>query len=163
MTDRDNFLLFATVGFVLMVAGGVYRPLSTRRPELRLLGIGIGLMFLGLAGLGAVAYVAFRVQQSPEVAEGLKTYFYFSMSVAVTGFAFVNPSVSALVSKRADPHRQGEVLGVNQACASLGRILGPFVGSVAFQLHPSHTLPFVCACVLLLLVVMLLPVAARSE
>ena len=62
------------------------------------------------------------------------------MSVAVIGFAFVNPSVSALVSKRADPARQGEVLGVNQSFASLGRILGPFLGSVLFQVgRLAHT------------------------
>ena len=61
------------------------------------------------------------------------------MSVAVIGFAFVNPSVSALVSKRADPARQGEVMGVNQSFASLGRILGPFLGSVLFQAgHRTH-------------------------
>jgi MFS family permease len=79
------------------------------------------------------------------------------VSVAVIGFAFVNPSVSALVSKRADPARQGEVLGVNQAFASLGRIIGPFLGSVLFQAGASRTLPYLCAVGLLLIVGALLP------
>jgi MFS family permease len=75
----------------------------------------------------------------------------------VIGFAFVNPSVSALVSKRSDPARQGEVLGVNQSFASLGRILGPFLGSVLFQAEPSRTLPYLAAVVTLLAVAALLP------
>jgi hypothetical protein len=46
---------------------------------------------------------------------------------------------------------------VNQAFASLGRILGPFLGSVLFSAHPSHTLPFVAAVVVLCGVAGLLP------
>jgi MFS family permease len=79
------------------------------------------------------------------------------MAVAVIGFAFTNPSVSALVSKRADPARQGEVLGVNQSFAALGRILGPFLGSVLFQAGAARTLPYLAAVGLLLIVVGLLP------
>jgi MFS family permease len=79
------------------------------------------------------------------------------MSIAVTGFAFLNPSVSSLVSRRSDPARQGEVLGVNQSFASLGRIIGPFLGSVLFQIDSSHTLPYLAAVALLLLVGLLLP------
>ena len=75
----------------------------------------------------------------------------------MAGFACVNPSVSALISKRADPDRQGEVLGVNQSFASLGRIVGPFLGSVLFAAHPSHTLPFVAAVLVLGCVAALLP------
>jgi MFS family permease len=77
--------------------------------------------------------------------------------VAVAGFACVNPSVSALISKRADPSRQGEVLGVNQSFASLGRIVGPFAGSFLFGLHPSHALPFAAAVIVLAGVTLLLP------
>jgi predicted MFS family arabinose efflux permease len=79
------------------------------------------------------------------------------MAVSVVGFAFVNPSVSALVSKKADPARQGEVLGVNQAFASLGRILGPLLGSVLFQAGVSNTLPYLAAAGLLVAVLSLLP------
>jgi MFS family permease len=80
--------------------------------------------------------------------------------LAVAGFAFVNPSVSALISKSADADRQGEVLGVNQSFASLGRILGPFVGSTLYAMHPSHTLPFVVAVAVLCLVAALI---SRSQ
>lgn len=107
---------------------------------------------------------------SPHSAEGmtvqvtqLKVGFYVAMSTAVVGFAFVNPSVSALVSKKADPSRQGEVLGVNQAFASLGRIIGPFLGSVLFQWNDSHILPYLCAVGLLLIVGLLLPRIKKQD
>ena len=93
----------------------------------------------------------------------LRIGFYLSAALAVCGFAFVNPSVSSLISKHADPQRQGEVLGVNQSFASLGRILGPFLGSVLFTLHPSRTLPFVAAVATLLVVATLTLSGKRSS
>ena len=153
MDVEDNFLVFAFVGAVLTFAGGLYRPLAKRGAEHRLLGIGVVLMIGGLAGL---AVVAGSGTAAP------KPLFYAAVSVAVVGFAFVNPSVSALVSKRADPARQGEVLGVNQAFASLGRIIGPFAGSVLFQADPRRMTPYLAAVLLLLLVAALLPRVARK-
>jgi MFS family permease len=137
---------------VLTFAGGYYRSLSKKHTEKKLMTAGVGLMMFGLFGLASVAYAAAHPEPP-----SLKFGFYASMAVAVIGFAFVNPSVSALVSKKADPDRQGEVLGVNQAFASLGRILGPFLGSVLFFADASRTLPYFCAVGLLLLVVLLLP------
>ena len=153
MTMKDNFLVFATVGAVLMFAGGAYRPMVKKRTEQKMMAIGVVLMILGLAGLAGVAYGATETSR----AGWLKPAFYLSMSIAVIGFAFVNPSVSALVSKRSDPARQGEVMGVNQSFASLGRMLGPFLGSVLFQAGASHILPYLAAVGLLAIVAVLLP------
>lgn len=152
MNVEDNFLVFAFVGGVLTFAGGLYRPLAKRGAEHRLLATGLVLMMAGLAGLGLVAWLA-----TADPPGGSKPLFYAAVSVAVVGFAFVNPSVSALVSKRADPARQGEVLGVNQAFASLGRIIGPFLGSVLFQADPRRVTPYLAAVGLLVLVACLLP------
>lgn len=157
MNEEKNYLVFAYVGFVLMVAqGAVYRPLATRRPEDFWVKLGVGLMLVGLAGLAAVAYGAYLLRASGAGA-GLERLFYGSVTVAVVGFAFVNPSVTALVSKRSDPTRQGEVLGVNQAFASLGRILGPFVGSMVYWWHDSRMLPYAVAAALIAGVAGLLP------
>ena len=155
MSVEDNFLVFATVGAVLMFAGGMYRPMVKKRSEQKMMTIGMVLMILGLAGLGRGGVLARAGHQSDT--KWLKVAFLPSMSIAVIGFAFVNPSVSALVSKKADPARQGEVLGVNQAFASLGRILGPLLGSVLFQAGASRTLPYLSAVGLLLIVAALLP------
>ncbi len=156
MTDDDNFLVFAFIGVVLMLAGGFYRPLAKRLPESRLLAAGIALMILGLGGMGAVAWLVHR-DAATGISPILEKIFSMVASVAVVGFAFVNPSVSALISRNADPERQGEVLGVNQSFASLGRILGPFLGSILFSLHDSRTLPFAMAVGVLLVVAALVP------
>jgi MFS family permease len=159
MSVEDNFLVFAAVGAVLTFAGGMYRGMAKRRGEVKLLRAGVGLMMVGLAMLGVTAWVVYAQRaegRTVEVAQ-LKACFYAAVSVAVIGFAFVNPSVSGLVSKRAEPGRQGEVLGVNQAFASLGRILGPLLGSVLFQAHASRTLPYLAAVAVLVLVAALVP------
>ena len=44
MSDDDNFLVFAGIGLVLMLAGGSYRPLAKRVSETRLLTVGLLLM-----------------------------------------------------------------------------------------------------------------------
>lgn len=161
MDDDDNFLVFAFIGTVLMIAGGLYRPLAKRLPEGRLLTAGVALMTAGLGGLGLVAALVHRQAATGGGMTMLERLFYAVSAVAVVGFAFVNPSVSALLSKQAGPDEQGEVLGVNQSFASLGRILGPFLGSLLFSLHDSRTLPFVAAVAVLLAVAALLPRATR--
>ena len=160
MTDDDNFLVFAFIGVVLMIAGGLYRPLAKRFVEGRLLRAGVMLMIVGLGGLGVVAAVVHRQADAGGRLPAVEGLFYVAAAVAVVGFAFVNPSVSALISRHTDPERQGEVLGVNQSFASLGRILGPFLGSLLFSLHASGGLPFMLAVAALLAVVALL---RRSE
>jgi len=156
MTDDDNFLVFAFIGVVLMLAGGFYRPLAKRLPESRLLSAGIALMILGLGGMGVVAWLVHR-DAATGISPILEKIFYVVASVAVVGFAFVNPSVSALISRNADTERQGEVLGVNQSFASLGRILGPLLGSILFSLNDSRTLPCAMAVGVLFVVAALVP------
>ena len=155
MTDDGNFLVFAFIGLMLMLAGGFYRPLAKRLPETRLLATGITLMILGLGGVGLVAWAVHGGAAGNNAY--LDKLFSAAAALAVAGFAFVNPSVSALISKSADADRQGEVLGVNQSFASLGRILGPFVGSMLFAMNTAHTLPFVAAVAVLAFVATLLP------
>jgi MFS family permease len=159
MDDDGNFLVFAFIGFMLLLAGGGYRPLAKRLPETSLLAGGVALLIVGLAVMGGVAWAT---RGGPAAGtRPLLGVFYAAAALAVAGFACVNPSVSALISKRTDPDRQGEVLGVNQSFASLGRIIGPFMGSVLFAAHPSHTLPFVAAVLVLCGVAVLLPRIAR--
>jgi len=71
--------------------------------------------------------------------------------LAVSGFAWINPSISALVSRRSDAAHQGEVLGVNQGCTALARIIGPFLGSLLFPLTVPPLLPYLSGVVLVVL------------
>lgn len=155
-SNKDNYLVFAGVGLVLMIAqGGFYRRFAGKVSDTTLMKAGLGLMFIGLGALGGIAYGAYLMKGSQGTVDGFRILFYFAAATAVFGFAFLNPSVAALVSKRADPTRQGEILGVNQSFAALGRILGPFLGSIAFDWHPSHTAPYLMAGIVLVFVAVL--------
>ncbi len=154
-TDNQNFLIFAFVGFVLVfVQGGVYRPIAHRFSEVGFIRVGVLFMMLGLAGL---AVLSASIGTRGSAGAGAIVVFLAVMAVAVTGFAFLNPSVSALISRRSDPSRQGEVLGVNQSANAMARILGPLIGNMLFPLTDNHVLPYIAAAGLLLIVLLLTP------
>jgi MFS family permease len=159
-TERKNFLVFAYVGLVLMLAQGlIYRRLVGRVGEFRFLRAGLLLMALGLAGAVVILQVLTPGQPA---GNGLLASALGVMTVAVLGFAFLTPSVQALVSRRSDPARQGEVLGVNQSASALARILGPLTGVTFFFLTPGHQVPYVFGAALLLLLLPLLPRIRRD-
>ncbi len=163
MGDDANFLVFAAIGFTLMLAGGGYRPLAKRLPERRLLAAGVVLLLVGMVAVGGVAWAVMGRGIVAEAGSPWRVAFYVAATLVVCGFAFVNPSVSALISRRADPDRQGEVLGVNQSFASLARILGPMAGLSLFSLHSSHALPYLAAVIVLAAVAALLPGITRES
>jgi MFS family permease len=154
-SDRDNFWIFAYVGAVLMLTQGfLYRRLVKKYHEVQLMRLGVGIMFLGLVGLAAVAMAGSSSLRPPT--------FFISLALGVIGFAFLTPSVQALISKRSDPGRQGEVLGVNQSFAALARILGPVAGVVLFKAEDTHVLPYAASAVLLVVVIGLLTKVGRD-
>ncbi len=155
LSERNSFLLFGYVGFVLvMTQGFLYRRLANRLREETFMAMGISLMALGLLLLGGVTWLAY--QQSASFTFRLSCMLV-SMTLAVVGFAFLTPSAQALVSRRSDPAKQGEILGVNQSAASLARILGPIFGLSLYKLTPSHLLPYLFGAALLLVMLPLLP------
>jgi DHA1 family tetracycline resistance protein-like MFS transporter len=166
--NDDNFLIFAYIGFVLVVAQGyAYRKLVKTLDEVTLMRIGIGLMFLGLGNLALIAATASGPSASgsdtPSHLSGwVLAWFFVTLAVAVFGFAFLNPSIQGLISKRSDPNRQGEVLGVNQSFSALARIVGPVAGLTLFSLEGRHMLPYLFAAALLGVVLMLLPRIQRE-
>ena len=151
LRDEDNLWVFAYVGFILTAAQVLYRALSRRgMVETRYMFRGILLMSLGLGLIGVTvasvhADVASRSWPATLVL-GL------CMTAAVVGFAFVNPSVTALISRRTDPARQGEILGVNQSANALSRILGPVAAIGLYYQRPAHVLPYAFAVGLLTIV-----------
>ena len=83
--------------------------------------------------------------------------FFVGLAVTVTGYSFLNPSAQALISKRSDPARQGEFLGVNQSAAALARVFGPAAGPFLFSIGMWHVLPYAVAAGLLVVVLSLVP------
>jgi DHA1 family tetracycline resistance protein-like MFS transporter len=175
-SNEDNFLIFAYIGGVLALTQGfVYRPLAKKLDEVTLMRIGIVAMFLGLASLAAITAFAPAVHSGTGITTGglalatlpspsgwLLVWFLSTLAIAVMGFAFLNPSINALISKRSDPNQQGEVLGVNQKFSALARIVGPVVGLWLFSIDNRHVLPYVLASGLLGIVLVLLPRIQRG-
>jgi MFS family permease len=178
LAEDDSFLIFAFIGLVLLLAQGVlYRRLARRVSEPTFMLVGILLMGAGVVGIGSVAQLADQpdlplgIAVDGELLGMIPIHFAISfptllmlaiLGVAVVGFALLTPSAQALVSRRSDPARQGEILGVNQSASALARILGPFVGIVLYKLEPSHVLPYLVGGGLVLLMLPLIPRIRRG-
>jgi MFS family permease len=158
-SERQNFLVFSYVGLVLMLTqGGLYRALAKRGVgEIAFMIAGTLLMAGALVILGgAAAWTSMRSADNPPF---LLSGFLATLTFAVAGFAFVTPSVQSLISRRSDPARQGEILGVNQSANALSRILGPMAGASLYMLTPTHVLPFaVATCLLIVVLGLIFPV-----
>jgi MFS family permease len=157
MQNKNTSWWIAYVGFVLLLAqGGLYQTLARRGvQELSFMSVGIRLMLLAFLGLGATSFWANWIWEVHQKLVGI--LFLFSATVAVVGFALVTPSVQSLVSRRSDPARQGEILGVNQSANAMSRILGPVFGYALYFVPPAHVLQYAFAVILLAVIMALLP------
>lgn len=148
-TRRQVFLTFAYIGLTLaMVQGGLVRRLAMRMSEGKLAVSGA---VLELIGFGATV-AAIQAGSTP----GL----LFALGLVVAGFAFMQPSLQSLLSRRSDPARQGAVLGVGQSINSLARILGSGLGIPLLSLRSD--LPYVVATALMVGCLLLVVVAVRG-
>jgi MFS family permease len=160
LKDRNNFLVFFYLGVVLILTQGLlYRWLASFVSEPTFMAVGMLLMGLGVGCLAGVQWLAAGNYTSFGM---LVAIHLFTLTVAVVGFAFLTPSAQALISRRSDPARQGEVLGVNQSAAALARILGPLLGLPLYKATSTHMLPYFFGGALLLLMLPLIPVIRRG-
>jgi MFS transporter, DHA1 family, tetracycline resistance protein len=82
------------------------------------------------------------------------------MSLSAVGQSVAWPNVSALISETADPHRQGQILGLNNAMGALARVIGPFCAGLSFS-EISIDGPFVQGAVVVIPAVFLAIAAGR--
>ncbi len=188
LPDRQNFLMFAYVGLVLMlVQGFIYRRMAHRVSKVTFMTAGILLMGVGVLSLGGVSWTAavknaaIKEATDPlglalglsgvtarvnllklEAFWALLPWLMASLTLCVAGFALLTPSAQALVSRRADADKQGEILGVNQSASALARILGPIFGVSLYMATYTHLLPYLFGGALLLLMLPLLPRIRRG-
>ncbi len=160
LPEKRNVLMFAYVGFILMLTQGViYRRLAKRVTEATFMAVGIVFMGGGVAFLG---WVNWHKAEGGHDFGVLLTLMMTGMTFAVMGFAFLTPSAQALVSRGTSKDKQGEVLGVNQSAASMARILGPLFGLTLYKATPEHLLPYGFGAVLLLAMLPLIPRIRRG-
>ena len=87
---------------------------------------------------------------------GISGFYGGMLMVAVLmacGTGITHPSLSSLLSRYVDPDEQGGSLGLGQSLAALGRVLGPSISGLLFQVYPG--LPFWVGSVFLALTAML--------
>ena len=150
---------FAFIGFVLLIVqGGIVRRLAGKVSEGR------------LAATGTITEIVGFAVMAIACTQGSERLLYAALMIVVSGFAFVTPSLNAMLSRRSDPAKQGGMLGVGQSVSSLARIVGPMVGlplaksqSLAERLNTIPTvLPQVVAGAMMAVGLGLVIVAARS-
>lgn len=125
------------VGWCFAIAGAVSAvtqffvtgPLSERFGEARVLAGGMALTVIGCVG--------------QTMSTGLPTTAAL-LALTALGQSISWPNVGALISRNADPAKQGQVLGLNNACGAFARFAGPLTAGLAFA-HISVQAPFVIA------------------
>ncbi|MGQ0637500.1 MAG: MFS transporter [Planctomycetaceae bacterium] len=129
LADRDNYLVFAYIGFVLALSQG----LLVRRliPKIGEFATGIVGTVLMTAGLLLIGFSATRESTA---------MLYGVLPIAVVGFSALSPSLQSLLSRHTAATQQGGVLGLGQSMAALARILSPVLGLILNDLNV--TLPY---------------------
>ncbi|MEO8115804.1 MAG: MFS transporter [Phenylobacterium sp.] len=120
-------------------------PLSERFGEARMLAVGMGLTVVGC------------------LLQPLSTGLVMTSAVAsltAIGSSVAFPNVGALISRTADPHRQGQVLGLNNAAGAFARFVGPFCAGISFDVV-SINAPFWLAALVVAPAILLALSAAR--
>lgn len=119
-TDREIGFIYALIGIIgVIFQGYLIGKLTRSYGEKKILFTGMILMSIGLAFVPSVV--------------GLKSIVWFLISIMAIGLALINPTILSLISKLTSAKEQGEILGINQSMGSLGRVLGPVWGGIAFN------------------------------
>jgi MFS family permease len=148
-TFQGVCLTYAFIGLTLsLVQGGIVRRLSGKVADGTLAASGAVLELIGFSLIIGATLV------------GHVPLLFVALAIVVSGFALLQPSLNALLSRRSDPARQGSVLGVGQSVSSLARIVGGFLGVPLLSM--AITLPFYVASGLMFLGLLCILYAARS-
>jgi DHA1 family tetracycline resistance protein-like MFS transporter len=132
--DVSSWLLAGAgaVGGVVLVA--VVTPLAKRLGDATVAQLGFVLLVIAYAALASVHDVAI---------------FAAALALWAIGAATVEPTLTALLSKRAPAHERGAIMGFNDAANNVAFIIAPILGGEAIDLDP-HLVGIVPACALAL-------------
>ena len=116
--EAQASMLFFAIGLQLFFIQGVLIRFVTRYyKEWHLIPFGLCLMSVGLFVI--------------PFAKNFTALIYFSPLIAL-GTGLVQPSISSYISKLADTHNRGLLLGLNQSFGSMARIIGPITGGFLY-------------------------------
>jgi DHA1 family tetracycline resistance protein-like MFS transporter len=135
--QRQQYLAFMYIGLMLvLVNGGLTRPMIQRLGEVRTLNLGQLLLAISMIGL-------------PLVAPNIPLLYTF-LFVLAAGSGLSNPSISSLTSRLAPDTMQGFALGTAQTLGALARIIGPAAFGILYQKLDGHRSLFISAALMLL-------------
>lgn len=119
--EKEIGYIFGIIGvFMIIVQGGLLRPLSKRYDDITLIRIGLALLAIGFFFLPfANSFWTISIAALPMSA----------------GVAIISPAVSAGIAKRTPAEYQGEVMGANSGLNSLTRIFGPLIAGFLFEFN----------------------------
>ncbi|MCP4463114.1 MAG: hypothetical protein GY819_10000, partial [Planctomycetaceae bacterium] len=90
-----------------------------------------------------------------------ETGLFVGLTVISSGFAFIQPSLHALVSVWSPADQQGSVLGFAQSLNAMARILGSAVGIPLLKYNT--TLPYSSAAALMIITAIFIGIASRFQ
>jgi MFS family permease len=140
--------------------------------------LGMGMMVAAATSFFAQAFLVGRVKIGPVrlmalglpilmtgfgtlVFAGSITVLVIFMGILGLGLGMVSPGFTAGASLAVGPEEQGAVSGMVSACPAAGFVLGPVVGTSLYQV--DHALPYLCACALMLPLILFVRRMAGSE
>jgi len=142
--DRAGFgpkemgILFAVLGVVgVIIQGGLVGKLAKKFGDVNLIRAGMLISTVGMLLIVTSTNVFLL---------------FLTSAIFNIGNTLLTPSSSSLVSKNSSGG-QGAALGIMQSFGSLGRIFGPVVGGVLYDIHMN--VPYSLGAMLLLLVLLL--------
>ena len=77
-----------------------------------------------------------------------------AVTALALGMGLTQPAINSLISRRAGPEEQGEVMGVSQSATSLSRVLGPLAAGLFFAVFGRNS-PYFLAAVLVAVTLLL--------
>lgn len=135
---REMGVVFAVLGIVgVVIQGGLVGKLVKKFGDVKLLKAGMLISSIGML----------LIIMAPNAILLLLTSAIFNVGVTLLG-----PTSSSLVSKNASGG-QGATMGVMQSFGSLGRIFGPMIGGILYDIHMN--VPYSLGAVLMILLVLL--------
>ena len=116
---REIGFLFGFVGFLgIILQGGLIGRLVARFGEAKLVAAGFVALAVGHFGLGLASSVTMLVAVS---------------AIASFGHGVLRPALTSLITRQADRHEQGIVLGISQSLTSMASIVAPIAAGLFIQ------------------------------
>ena len=135
-------------GVAVLIQGVAIGPIARRAGERYTVAAGMGATMAGCLIMPAAGGTA-----------GVM----LGLGLIVAGVSVCGPSLSSLISQRAQPHERGALLGISQSSGGLGRILGPALSGSIFAGF-GHDWPFLLgSAAMLAAAVLALALALRER